>query len=157
MNHTTNALTALEQAEIQCKQHGARLTPKRKNILLMLLESEKALSAYEIADLYKDKFEESMPAMSIYRILDFLQEQHLAHKLQLANKYVACIHISCSHEHETPQFLICIQCSKVKEVSIKKAIVDEFKSNVTEAGFALASPQLEVNCICQSCQDDRAH
>jgi len=92
-----------------------------------------------------------MPAMSIYRILEFLEDEHLVHKLSLANKYVACAHISCSHAHAVPQFLICRQCSKVKEIGIKPAMIDELRASVNEAGFKLISPQLEMNCLCEGC------
>lgn len=143
-------------AEQNCKTHGARLTPKRKLILQGLLQSEKALSAYELIDLCKKEFNESIPAMSAYRILDFLQEQGLAHKLNLANKYVACSHIDCDHSHEVSQFLICGQCQKVDEITLKKSTLAELQHNIELAGFSLASPQLEINCICNSCLTNAA-
>ncbi|MCG8669574.1 MAG: transcriptional repressor [Pseudomonadales bacterium] len=143
--------TIIEHAERHCKSHGARLTPKRKQVLSGLILSEKALSAYELIDFCKEKFGESIPAMSVYRILEFLEEERLVHKLNLANKYVACAHITCSHAHEVPQFLICNQCNKVEEINISKSTMDELKENIEQAGFHLVSPQLEMNCICHSC------
>ncbi len=148
-----NSQQILAHAEAQCRANSARLTDKRKNVLLCLLDSEKALSAYDVAHTYLEKFSEKISAMSVYRILEFLEQQHLVHKLQLANKYVSCVHISCNHEHQASQFLICIECSKVKEVSIERDIVERFMSNVSEAGFELASPQLEVNCVCDECKN----
>lgn len=141
----------IDHAERHCKAHGSRLTIKRKHVLLGLLQSKKALSAYELIDICKAEFGEALPAMSMYRILDFLQSMHLVHKLNLANKYVACAHIACDHEHAAPQFLICGQCQKVKEISINKATIVEFQNNVKNAGFHLVSPQLEMNCICENC------
>ena len=44
--------TVLEHAEQHCKASGTRLTPKRKGILKELLKSGKALSAYELTDLF---------------------------------------------------------------------------------------------------------
>lgn len=141
----------LDHAEQHCKTHRSRLTNKRKQVLLGLLQSEKALSAYELIDIYKAEFGETLPAMSMYRILDFLQGEHFVHKLKLANKYVACAHITCQHDHAVPQFLICSQCQKVKEIGIGKLIIAELQKNVEYAGFHLVSPQLEMNCICESC------
>jgi Fur family transcriptional regulator, zinc uptake regulator len=138
-------------AERQCKAHGTRLTVKRKNVLAGLVQSNKALSAYELIDFCKQQFGDSMPAMSIYRILEFLEDEHLVHKLSLANKYVACAHISCSHAHAVPQFLICRQCSKVKEIDLRSATIDELRSSVDDAGFKLISTQLEMNCLCEGC------
>ena len=141
----------IEHAEHRCKAHGARLTNKRKQVLSGLLASQKALSAYELVDYCKAEFGESIPAMSVYRILDFLQDEHLVHKLSLANKYVACSHITCNHEHGVPQFLICGQCQKVEEISISKSTMTTLKKNITQAGFHLVSQQLEFDCLCDDC------
>ena len=92
--------------------------------------------------------------MSVYRILDFLQEQRLVHKLNLANKYVACAHITCAHAHGVPQFLICGECQRVEEINVARSTINALKRNVHEAGFELVSPQLEMNCICAACLEE---
>lgn len=141
----------IHHAEQQCKARGARLTVKRKQILMGLIKSKKALSAYELIKYCKDEYGESIPAMSVYRILEFLQDQHLVHKLNLANKYVACMHISSDHTHAVPQFLICSNCSKVKEVSINQSIISNLNKAVKNAGYDLYKPQVELNCLCETC------
>lgn len=141
----------LLHAENHCTANGTRLTAKRKLVLSGLLRSNKALSAYDLIEYCQQEFGEMFQAMSVYRILEFLEDEHLVHKLKLANKYVACSHISCEHEHAVPQFLICGKCDKVKEISIDKSLIDEFQSNVDDAGFQLISPQFEMNCICKKC------
>ena len=146
-----NIESILDHAEQHCKQHGERLTIKRKQVLLGLIKSGRAMSAYELVDYCKDELGESLPAMSVYRILDFLQQQQLVHKLNLANKFVACSHISCAHAHAVPQFLICGSCQKVKEISINKQVLAELQNNVNDAGYQLQSPQFEMNCLCDEC------
>lgn len=141
----------IAHAEKHCKTNGSRLTNKRKQVLIGLLQSEKALSAYELIDLCRTKFGETLQAMSMYRILDFLQSEQLVHKLNLANKYIACAHIICDHEHFVSQFLICDECQKVKEIRISKSSIAELEKSVEHAGFHLVSPQLEMNCICENC------
>lgn len=141
----------INHAEQACKAHGARLTSKRKKVLSGLVQSEKALSAYELIDFYKSEFSDSIQAMSMYRILDFLQGEHLVHKLNTANKYIACSHITCDHNHAIPQFLVCDECQKVKEVDINQSTIAELTSNVEQAGFYLSGFQLEINCLCESC------
>lgn len=143
-------------AEQYCKKHGTRLTPKRKQVLSSLIQSEKALSAYDLIDLFERNFGEKIPAMSVYRILEFLEKEHLVHKLSLANKYVACSHITCDHAHGVPQFLICGNCNNVKEIRIDKSTINELKNNIEQAGFRLVSPQLEMNCICNDCSNATA-
>lgn len=148
MNHSN---TTLEAAEQHCKAHGSKLTSKRKQVLSALIQSTKALSAYELAAVCNEQLAVSIPAMSVYRILDFLEKEGLVHKLNLANKYVACAHISCAHTHGTPQFLICKACSAVNEVTISQAIIAELKETVEQAEYQLLSPQIELNCLCQRC------
>ena len=153
-----NVESVLAHAEQSCKAHGARLTGKRKQVLSGLLQSERALSAYELVDYCQRQYGSALPAMSVYRILDFLEGEELVHKLRLANKYVACSHITCDHAHAVPQFLICANCQKVREISIDKQVVLDLQRNVENAGYHLQSPQLEMNCLCDSClaEDARA-
>ena len=141
----------IEHAEQHCKVHGARLTNKRKLVLSGLLKSQKALSAYELVDYCKAELDEAIPAMSVYRILDFLKDEHLVHKLNLANKYVACSHITCDHDHGVPQFLICGQCQKVEEISVSQSTISELQHSVADAGFHLVSQQVELDCLCDDC------
>lgn len=148
---TTDTQSILDRAEERCCARGSRLTKKRQQILKGLIESGKALSAYELIDYYKAEYGENIPAMSVYRILDFLCSENLTHKLNLANKYVACSHIACNHSHEVPQFLICGQCSQVSEIAIKRSLIDTLKINVEDAHYQLSSNQIELDCLCQSC------
>ncbi|WP_053981606.1 Fur family transcriptional regulator [Marinagarivorans algicola] len=141
----------LSKAQAMCSQSGSRLTDKRQRILELLLMSEVPLSAYEVADAYNRSSNTSMPPMSVYRILDFLESEQLAHKLSSTNKYVACSHITCSHGHNVPQFLICGKCQSVKEIAISKHIIDELSTQVSNAGYTLIRPQLELDCHCQRC------
>jgi len=147
----TDTQNIIDHAETKCRSRGSRLTDKRKHILSGSVSSGKALSAYELVDYCKEEFGQSIPAMSVYRILEFLQEEHLVHKLNLANKYVACSHIACGHAHEVPQFLICNECSNVKEISIDRQIVEALKENVERAEYQLLDTQIEINCLCRDC------
>ena len=141
----------LEHAEQQCQRKGVRLTEKRKWVLSTLLASEKALSAYEIAAQIDAQQDKSIPPMSVYRILAFLEQEKLAHKLELTNKFVGCSHIACAHEHKTSQFLICSRCQKVKEIMISASVMATFKESIEGAGFQFVCSQLEMNSICNEC------
>lgn len=141
----------LDSAKNACELEGTRLTRKRQNVLQCLLKSKKPLSAYEIADAYQTAFDEPIRAMSVYRMLDFLIDEKLAHKLKSANKYVACSHIVCDHAHGIPQFLICDKCGKVEEISVSKKIIDSLAASAEKANFTLISEQIELYCLCDKC------
>lgn len=151
-----NISQILSHAEASCRERGTKLTEKRKRILTGLLQSQKALSAYDLIEYLREEYDDAPPPTSVYRILDFLAEENLVHKLKLANKYVACSHIACSHSHEVPQFLICDDCGSVTEIGIKKSLINTLKNNVEQAGYILKSPQLELHCLCQECAERAA-
>ncbi|UJP06091.1 MAG: transcriptional repressor [Nitrosomonas sp.] len=142
----------IKKSQEVCASAGAKLTQKRKNVLTVLLASAKPLSAYEVVDRYQMQFRESLPVMSVYRMLDFLVQEKLAHKLETSGQYMSCAHIACNHQHETPQFLICDRCGSVKEVGIKNRIIEELERSIQSTGFTLARQQLELHGVCAHCQ-----
>ena len=146
-----NIARAIDSAEASCNRAGVWLTEKRKNVLKTLLSAGGALSAYDIVDVYKAEFNESIPVMSVYRMLDVLAQENLVHKLATVNKYVACSHISCDHSHEIPQFLICDNCETVRELGVRKEIIEALNDSVSKAGFTLTSQQMELHGRCDDC------
>lgn len=142
----------LDRAQAICADQGARLTEKRRRVLQVVLESTEPLSAYQIADHYRDQYGKTLSVMSVYRMLNFLKENELVHRLETTNQYLPCSHISCRHPHEVPQFLICDKCRGVDEVGIRKEILQELSANIEDTGFALARQQLEFHGVCRACQ-----
>jgi len=143
---------SLQKAQSECSRTGLRLTDKRCKVLKILLQAAEPMSAYDIADQFKHVFSESLSAMSAYRMLDFLMQANLVHKLKTANQYLACSHISCDHEHELPQFLICDQCHTVKEIGLGQQLLNELKGSIENTGFVLSSQQLELHGVCEGCR-----
>ena len=152
-----NYETVVSAAEQKCIQEGIRFTKRRKQVLSVMIEADVALSAYEIAERCNAGSDSKMPAMSVYRILDLFQEQNLIHKLDLANKYVCCAHISCSHEHDSSQFLICGNCRHVEEISLSDEAVQALQTAASAAGFNAISPQLEIKGRCSRCEQSEGH
>ena len=144
--------TVMSVAEQKCIQGGIRFTKRRKQVLSVLIEADVALSAYEIAERCNAGSDSNMPAMSVYRILDLFQEQNFIHKLEIANKYVCCAHISCSHEHDKSQFLICGSCRHVEEINLSEDAVKALQTAASAAGFSAISPQLEIKGRCAQCE-----
>ena len=151
MTRISSTNIALEQAEKHCTEQGSKLTDKRRQVLSGLLESGKALSAYELSDFCRTELGHNILPMSIYRILEFLEEQNLVHRLNLANKYVACSHITCEHEHSLPQFLICTSCHRVEEVTLPSSVMSSIEGGAKTVGYHLVRNQLELECICSDC------
>lgn len=149
MIQTVNKL--IDQAERYCKDKGIRLTEKRKLTFALLLKKARAVSAYELVDAYKAEYGKEMPAMSMYRILEFLVAEGFVHRLSLANKYVACEGGGCHHQQAATQFLICGECQNVEEIPLQNSTMNELMKNVRDAGFHLSNQQLEMKGLCQKC------
>ncbi len=153
----TGISQAIRRAETSCRESGGKLTAKRKNVLATLLGAGAPLSAYEIADRYRETFDDAIPPMSVYRMLDFLIDENLVHRLASNSKYVACSHITCDHPHQTPQFLICDRCQSVREVGVATDTIEALRESVESTGFSLASPQLELHGLCGDCKSEGGH
>ena len=141
---TVNSEKAMSDVEQKCADRGIRLTRRRKEVLRTLVLADSALSAYEIA--------EQCNAGSVYRILDFLRDQQFVHRLETANKYISCSHLSCGHDHAQSQFLICNECRKVEEIDFSSEAFSVMEKAASAAGFSSISPQLEVRGLCDSCE-----
>lgn len=148
MNNVNAIITYAEQ---HCKKHSMCLTTQRKQVLISLAQSTTALTVYKIIALYKQLFNENIPAMSVYRILEFLENEKFIHKLQLTNKYIICTHSAADHDHHKSQFLICSICDLVKEINLEKSLISKIKQGMNTADFILSNTQLEIHCICNAC------
>src|SRR5262249_21009161 len=96
-DHRRCVADALTRAEEACGARGVRLTPLRRRVLQTLAESHSPLGAYEIVERLK-KTRGSAPAMSVYRALEFLLAEGLAHRIESKNAFLACI-----RGHETDE------------------------------------------------------
>ena len=144
----------LRAAEVSCSENGARLTQRRRQVLSALMQSSSPLSAYEVLDLCNRSTASAMPAMSVYRILDFLEQQLLVHRLSTSNKYVSCAHITCDHKHfQTTHFLLCEGCSSVEEVDATEEASEALEQMAKTVGFKLTTQQFELSGICTTCQN----
>jgi len=147
----SEANSILEHVHKSCIARGKQLTTKRKLLLKALLHANKALSAYELVDYCQAHFSETIQAMTVYRVLEFLENEHFAHKLKGSNKYIICSHILCDHEHGIPQFLICSKCDKITEQIIEPSVIACLQSHAQQTGFTVSEPQLEINGVCHEC------
>lgn len=135
----------LAEAEELVSMKGQKLTPIRRKVLHLLLESEEPAKAYDLLANLDGKGAAKPP--TIYRALDFLQEMGLAHKIESLNAYVACGH--AKHEHSAV-FLICQSCGGAEElhaVATSAALSKETSS----AGFAIENAVIEARGICRKC------
>jgi Fur family zinc uptake transcriptional regulator len=91
--------------------------------------------------------------MSVYRMLNFLVDAGLAHRLATTNQFMACAHIACDHVHRVPQLLICDQCHHAEEIGLRSDLMDQLQHSADASGFRIGSSPLEIHGICQRCSE----
>jgi len=148
-DHARCTADALKHAEVLCAEREQRLTPIRRQVLEVLLESHKPLGAYEIMD--RAVIRGGRPApITIYRALDFLRDNGLVHRIESRNAFVACVGDHASGDLVV--FLICEHCGAVGE-ALSAAVTDELKAAARAAGFTPKAPVIEVSGVCAHCRD----
>jgi Fe2+ or Zn2+ uptake regulation protein len=136
------------------RSRGYRITNPRRILVTLLEEAEGPLSAYEIKD-QLDAAGEKVDLVSIYRIIDCLLENHLAHKVLSSGKIHKCqieLEETCHRKQDDHchHFLICRRCEEVQEIHCTglEAIADEIAQ---EAGFRVEGHHLEFSGLCRRC------
>jgi Fur family zinc uptake transcriptional regulator len=148
-DHNRCSVDALRYAETLCDQRAQKLTPTRRQVLEALLENHKPLGAYEIIDRAAKKHGTRHAPITVYRALDFLIENGLAHRIESRNAYIACV-----HRHDADDlvvFLICERCGEVGEAP-SQAVADSLKAATRAAGFTPKAPVIEITGICAHCK-----
>lgn len=133
-------------AEALCVKQNAKLTPLRKELLCKLYEQQKPLTAYDLLRLMREQHPK-MEAMSVYRILNFLESHHLVHRINSCQAYAACN--MPEHEHHA-QLVVCEKCHHSEEIAMPslKASID---SVLKKTSFCFSTKSIEIFGICQSC------
>lgn len=144
-SHGTCVEDALKKADKLCADKGLRLTELRRKVLEMIWQSHEPAKAYDLLD--KIKGEGTAGPPTVYRALDFLIENGLAHKLSSLNAYVGCSHPS---KHEECYFLICVQCAEIKECCSSK-LSEAIGEVAAKNHFRAAHTTLEIAGLCQAC------
>jgi len=154
-DHQRCTADALKHAETLCAQRSQRLTPIRRQVLEVLLESHKPLGAYEIMDRAASSGGRLAPGggrpapITVYRALDFLRDNGLVHRIESRNAFVACV-----NNHATGDlvvFLICEHCGAVGEAP-SAAVADQLKTAARAAGFSPKAPVIEIGGVCAHCR-----
>ncbi|MBI1218455.1 MAG: transcriptional repressor [Rhodobacteraceae bacterium] len=137
----------LARAEAASLARGARLTPVRRRTLEILLESHRAMGAYDMLDrLAAEGFGKQPPVA--YRALDFLVEQGFAHRINRLNAFTACIHPGEDH---AAAFLICRACNAVAEAPAAR-VRAALDAAGAEIGFTVERATVEALGLCPTCR-----
>jgi Fur family zinc uptake transcriptional regulator len=145
--HAATQEAALTLAEEYCRERGEKLTPIRRKVLELLLNSGRATKAYSLLDDMRQIHPGSAPP-TVYRALDFLLSAGLVHRIESINAFTVCHDLTqCQHGI----LVVCQQCGNVTELhepKLRQALVTQ----IEYAGYRLASEEIELKGLCSTCQ-----
>ena len=146
-DHASCAHDVLALGEQRLTDAGQRLTPVRRRALEILLDSPRALGAYEVLErLVADGFANQPPVA--YRALEFLVEQGLVHRISRLNAFAACMHVGEVHD---PAFLICRTCHAVAEAPAV-AVIAALEDAARGLQFSVERSTVEALGLCPACR-----
>ncbi|MCS0504752.1 transcriptional repressor [Ancylobacter mangrovi] len=141
----------LEIAIRLCRERNVLFTPLRRNVYGLLCRHGGALTAYQLAALYKVTHDKPMAAAPIYRALAFLQKQHFIARLESTNGYFAY-----ARPAGVPPdvFFICQSCGAVDEAT-DPFTASRLDEGAARCGFRVKRRIVEVEGTCARCSADK--
>lgn len=129
------------------RERGLRITRGRRLVLDALGRAERPLSPYALHDqLAREGC--AVDTVSIYRTLETLEENGLAHRVAFSGGYLPCRledHPGCHHH------LICRACGTVQEVDCPGMAAVE-RGAAAESRFRIERHLVEFVGLCPACQ-----
>lgn len=145
-DHSTCISDALAAADATCAARNVQLTPVRRRVLEILLESHAAMGAYDVLARLDAEGLGSKPPVA-YRALTFLVDNGFVHRIERLNAFIACTHPGAHHD---PAFMICRSCGKVAEAQATGAMTQP----ASMSGFQVEQTVIEAEGLCPSCQPE---
>jgi Fur family zinc uptake transcriptional regulator len=145
--HTHCIDDAMTAANRICEERGLRFTELRRRVLGLVWENHGSVKAYDLLERLGGEFSAKPP--TIYRALDFLQENGLVHKINSLNAYVGCSH---PLQHHDCFFLICCSCHEVEECCAS-SVADSVREMTKDCQFTPRQTVLEIEGECRNCRN----
>lgn len=148
-DHDACVEDAVARAEEICARNRVRLTDLRRQVLELLWKSHKPRGAYDILNDLAGHGRKAAP-LTVYRALDFLVANGLAHRVESLNAFIGCIRPERTH---AIHFLVCTHCggaTEMEDTRVTQAIID----SAAELDFAVSHPVVEIQGVCHRCRQD---
>jgi Fur family zinc uptake transcriptional regulator len=137
----------MSEASELCVARKLRLTPRRRQVLEIMLASHQPMGAYDIlAALNRAGNADRIAPPIVYRALEFLMAEGLIHRIESRNAFITCVHPG--HE-SAAQFLICRDCEQVAELESSEQSLLAAAENL---GFSVDHSVVEITGVCARCQ-----
>ena len=140
----------LSEMKAALSERGVAMTPRRKQLLEVLLASDRHPSVSEIHEGVKRYFPGTSLA-TIYNTIELLKDTGQVLEIEFSgasNRYDGRIPIS--HPH-----LICEVCEKVEDLDIAE-MKDPFEEITKSTGYRILRRRMDFYGVCPDCQGESA-
>ncbi len=135
------------------KESGARLTKPRMALIECLAHSKVPLSPKVILQKTAEQLDEqeSIDAVTVYRILDRFSELGLVHQVAPNGDYIACTHLAC--EASTHIMTHCTSCDAAREIHVPEEVLAPMLWYLkSQNQFEPKKHLFQLDGICARCQ-----
>ncbi len=133
------------------KRYDFTLTPLRTEVMNTFIKKGSSLKANEVINYVNTKRSNTKPIV-IYRVLNFLVEKKVLHKIQSQNIFILCTDNVCSQNSGNKIFLSCKNCKQIKEIG-DKVFLEKIKNLCSSNNFTLKDSTIELNGYCNNCMN----
>lgn len=128
------------------RRRGHRITPQRALIIEAIVQSCQHMTAEDVFTVVEQRTP-GVNIATIYRTLDFLVKEGLAHRTDLGSGQV----IYATIRHGPHIHLVCRQCGRVIEAD--ERLIGSLRVQLQqEYGFAADLEHVALSGVCQECQ-----
>ncbi|SFR14793.1 Fur family transcriptional regulator, ferric uptake regulator [Desulfoscipio geothermicus DSM 3669] len=138
------------EVEEKLRANEYKMTPKREEVLRVLLENkDKHLSAEEVYNLVKKKAPD-VGLATVYRTLELFTNFDIIHSMDFGDgrkRYEYGAESNNGHRHH---HLICIECGRIIEVN--EDLLDDLEERVSKTyDFNISDHELKIFGRCRDC------
>jgi Fur family zinc uptake transcriptional regulator len=126
---------------------GRPMTRLRRLTLGLLLEAGGPVKAYDLVERARGLGWRLTPA-SVYRVLEYLQEAGLVHKVNSLNAFVVCNEPAGTAHH--PLIVVCPDCRRATEISDGR-LAGALLSGLDDLGHGVEGATVEIQGLCRTC------
>lgn len=143
----------LTAAVARTEARGERMTAPRRRVLQLLLEAGEPVKAYDLIARYGEDGQAAKPP-TVYRALEFLERQGMAHRIASVSAFVACADFIEDDAEHAAAFLICDCCGSAREVRLPSGRA--LNQAAADAGYVIERTTVEAHGRCADCRPDGA-
>jgi Fur family transcriptional regulator, zinc uptake regulator len=144
----------LAYAERVSSQQGVRLTPLRRQVLGLIADQSRPITAYQLLRRLHKHRPDAAPT-AVYRSVEFLTKLGLVQRIVSMRAYICTKPrpADSSAANADPIF-ICEQCHRIFQLP-ETGLASTAIQTMQEQGFVVHAQHLEIHGLCASCSEPR--